>query len=132
MRTVCLRLRRGDDLLLSLQELARRESLRAAVVLSGVGCVTEAQVRDASGVTVRHIDRPCEIVALQGTVSAARCHVHIALADEDMHTLGGHLMAGTRINTTCELVLLEQDGWRYGVEQDRETGYDEIVFQEDV
>ena len=48
-----------------------------------------------------------------------------------MATLGGHLMEGTVVNTTCELVLLEQDGWRYGVEQDAATGYDEIVFQEE-
>ena len=123
MRTVCVRLRRGDDLLLSLRALAQREGLRAAVILSGVG--------DASGVTVRHIAEPCEITALQGTVSDQRCHVHIALSREDMTTLGGHLMEGTYINTTCELVLLEQDGWRYGVEQDAATGYDEIVFQED-
>ena len=131
MRTVCVRLRRGDDLLRSVQELAQREALCCAVVLSGVGCVTRVRVRDASGVTVRQLDEPCEIVALQGTVSAARCHLHIALAREDLTTLGGHLMEGTVINTTCELVLLEQDGWRYGVEQDAATGYDEIVFQED-
>ena len=53
MRSICLRLRRGDDLLLSIRQLAAREDLRCAVVLSGVGCVTEARVRDASGVTVR-------------------------------------------------------------------------------
>ena len=53
MRSICLRLRRGDDLLLSIRQLAAREGLRCAVVLSGVGCVTEARVRDASGVTVR-------------------------------------------------------------------------------
>lgn len=52
MRSICLRLRRGDDLLLSIRQLAQREGLRCAVVLSGVGCVTEARVRDASGVTV--------------------------------------------------------------------------------
>ena len=131
MRTVCLRLRRGEDLLLSLQALARREGLRAGVILSGVGCVAEARIRDASGVTVRHIAEPCEITALQGTVSAERCHVHIALAREDMTTLGGHLMEGTYINTTCELIVLEQDGWTYGVEQDGTTGYDEIVFREE-
>ena len=85
----------------------------------------------ACGVTVRHIAEPCEIVSLNGTVSAARCHLHIALAREDLSTLGGHLMEGTIINTTCELVLLEPDGWRCGVEQDDETGYDEIVFQEE-
>ena len=44
---------------------------------------------------------------------------------------GGHLKEGCLINTTCELVLLELDGWRCGVEQDAETGYDEIVFQEE-
>ena len=48
-----------------------------------------------------------------------------------MTPLGGHLMEGTYNNTTCALVQLEQDGWRYGVEQDAATGYDEIVFQED-
>ena len=101
MRSICLRLRRGDDLLLSIRQLAAREGLRCAVVLSGVGCVTEARVRDASGVTVRHIAEPCEIVSLNGTVSAARCHLHIALAREDLSTLGGHLMEGTIINTTC-------------------------------
>ena len=120
MRSICLRLRRGDDLLLSIRRLAEREGLRCAVVLSGVGCVT-----------VRHIAQPCEIVSLNGTVSAARCHLHIALSREDMTTLGGHLMEGTVVNTTCELVLLELDGWRCGVEQDAETGYDEIVFQEE-
>ena len=34
------------------------------------------------------------------------------------------------MNTTCELALLALDGWRFGVEQDSETGYDEIVFRE--
>ena len=129
MRTVCRRLRRGDDLLQSLQAIAREENLRAAVVLSGVGCVLRAQVRDADGRSVRALEEPCEIVALQGTVSAARCHVHIALSRQGMAVVGGHLMPGCIINTTCELVLLELEGWRYGVEQDPETGYDEILFE---
>lgn len=130
MKTICRRLRRGDDLLRSIEQIAREEGLEAAVIVSGVGCVSRARVRDASGVTVREIDEPCEIVSLDGTVSAARCHVHIALAREDLSTLGGHLMPGCIVNTTCELALLALDGWRFGVEQDSETGYDEIVFRE--
>lgn len=129
MKTICCRLHRGDDLLLSLQHLAREHDLRAAVVLSGVGCVLRARVRDAGGVDIRDIDEPCEIVSLTGTVSVERCHVHIALSREDLTTLGGHLVEGCIINTTCELVLLELPDWRYGVEQDDETGYDEIVFE---
>ena len=125
MKTICRRLRRGDDLLRSIEQIAREEGLEAAVIVSGVGCVSHA-----SGVTVQEIGEPCEIVSLDGTVSAARCHVHIALAREDLSTFGGHLMPGCIVNTTCELALLALDGWRFGVEHDSETGYDEIVFRE--
>ncbi len=130
MPYICRRLHRGDDLLLSLQAIAREEHIPLAAVLSGVGCVTRARVRDASGVTLRDIPEPCEIVSLTGTVSEQRCHVHIALAREDLSTVGGHLMEGCIINTTCELILAVVEGWEGAVEQDAETGYDEIVFQE--
>lgn len=129
MRTVCLRLHRGEDLLLAIRALAEREGIAAGVVLSAVGCVSCARVRDASGVTLRTISESCEIVSLNGTVSAARCHLHIALSREDLSTVGGHLVPGCVVNTTCELVLGVLDGWRFGVEQDAATGYDEIVFE---
>lgn len=132
MRTICKRLRRGDDLLREVQNIAREEQLQLAVILSAVGCVTRARVRDASGVTVREICEPCEIVSATGTVSAARCHVHVSFVKEDLSTVGGHLMEGCIINTTCELVLGVVEGWRCGVEQDEETGYDEIVFERNV
>ena len=130
MKTICCRLHRGDDLLLSLQNLARENHIDAAVILCAVGCVSRVRLRDASGVTVRSVDEPCEIVSVTGTVSAARCHVHLSLSREDLSTLGGHLVEGCIVNTTCELVLGILDGWHFDMEQDAETGYDEIVFQE--
>ena len=129
MRTVCRRLHRGEDLFQTICALAQEEHLRAAVVLSAVGCLQRAAVRDASGITVQRIDCPCEIVSLTGTVSIRRTHLHISLSREDLSVVGGHVMPGGLVNTTCELVLLEQDGWRYGMEQDQQTGYDEIVFE---
>ena len=129
MRTVCKRLRRGDDLLREVQKMAQEEQLELAVILSAVGCVTKARLRDASGVTIREIDEPCEIVSATGTVSRKRCHIHVALSKEDLSTVGGHLGEGCLINTTRELVLGVVEGWRCGVEQDEETGYDEIVFE---
>lgn len=125
----CVRLHRGDDLLLSIRELAKQKNIAAGVVLSAVGCISEGRVRDASGVTVRDISDHCEIVSLNGTVSAQRCHLHIALSREDLTTLGGHLCVGCIINTTCELVIAELPGVSYGVENDPETGYDELIFQ---
>ncbi len=129
MRTICKRLHRGDDLLRSIQHIAKEEKLQAAVVLSAVGCILRGRVRDASGVTIRSIDENCEIVSLNGTVSAVRSHLHISLSKEDLSTIGGHLLEGCIINTTCELVLGILDGWQIGVEFDKDTGYDELVFE---
>ena len=128
MRTVCCRLHRGDDLLLSIRRIAEEEKLQAAVVLSAVGCVSCARLRDASGVNIRELPEHFEIVSMTGTVSAVRCHLHVALSREDLSTVGGHLVPGCIVNTTCELVLLEMEDVAYQVEQDGETGYDEIVF----
>ena len=125
----CVRLHRGDDLLLSIRELAKQKNITAGVVLSAVGCISEGRIRDASGVTVREIPDHCEIVSLNGTVSAQRCHLHIALSREDLATIGGHLCVGCIVNTTCELVIAELPGVSFGVENDPETGYDELIFQ---
>ncbi|MBQ6431855.1 MAG: DNA-binding protein [Oscillospiraceae bacterium] len=130
MKTVCIRLRRGDDLLLRIRALAKAHRIAAGVVLSAVGCLSSARVRDASGVTLRSISEPCEIVSLNGTVSEARCHLHVALSKEDLSTVGGHLVEGCIVNTTCELVVGILDGWTIGVEEDAETGYDELIFEE--
>ena len=131
MKTICKRLHRGDDLLKSIQALAREQQIGAGVVLSAVGCISKGVVRDASGVTLREISEPCEIVSLNGTVSEVRCHLHIALSKENLSTVGGHLVEGCIINTTCELVLGILDGWRIGKEFDAETGYDELIFCEE-
>lgn len=128
LRCHSLRLHRGDDLLLSIKALAQEADIQAGVVLSAVGCISQGRVRDASGVNIRSIPEECEIVSLNGTVSSQRCHLHIALSREDLTTLGGHLCPGCLINTTCELVIAELPGQCFGVEQDPETGYDELIF----
>lgn len=125
----CVRLRRGDDLMLSIKELCREKKITAGVVLSAVGCISKGRVRDASGVTIREITDHCEIVSLNGTVSEKRCHLHISLSKEDLTTIGGHLCSGCIINTTCELVIAQLPGIRYGVEEDPETGYNELIFE---
>ena len=129
MKLHCIRLKRGEDLMESIRMLCREKNIAAGVVLSGVGCILKGRVRDASGVTIRDIQENCEIVSLNGTVSAQRCHIHIALSKEDMSTIGGHLCVGCIVNTTCELVIGELPGIAYGVEEDPETGYDELIFE---
>lgn len=125
----CVRLHRGEDLLESVRELCIEKNIGAGAVLSGVGCVSKGRIRDASGVTIREINEDCEIVSLNGTVSANRCHLHIALSKEDLSTIGGHLCEGCIINTTCELIIAELPEIYIDIEDDPETGYDELIFR---
>ena len=124
----CIRLKRGEDLMASIQAVCAEKRISAGVVLSGVGCILRGRIRDASGVTIREITEHCEIVSLNGTVSAERCHIHIALSREDLTTIGGHLCEGCIVNTTCELVIGELPGIAYASEEDPETGYRELIF----
>ena len=128
----CIRLKRGEDLLDTIKRICKDKNIQSGVVLSGVGCISSGRVRDASGVRIREIAEHCEIVSLNGTVSAARCHVHIALSKEDLSTIGGHLCAGCIVNTTCELVIAELPGVTFDEEADAETGYDELIFRQKV
>lgn len=128
----CIRLKRGEDLLDTIKRICKEKNIQSGVVLSGVGCISSGRVRDASGVRIREIAEHCEIVSLNGTVSAARCHVHIALSKEDLSTIGGHLCTGCIVNTTCELVIAELPGVTFDEEADAETGYDELIFRKKV
>ena len=130
MKTYATRLRRGADLLESIEDFCREKNIKAGVLLSGVGCVTKGRLRDASGITIVDVDEPMEIVSLMGTVSAKRCHLHVSFSKEDLSTIGGHLVEGCIINTTCELVIGEMEGYAYDVEFDEETGYDELIIVE--
>lgn len=128
MKEHVFRLHRGDDLRRSLENYAKAHRIGAAVILSCVGCVSEAKLRDATGSRIQHIPCHCEIVSATGTVSEARSHVHISLSKEDMSTVGGHLTEGCIVNTTAEIVLLELDSCTFGKAFDPETGYDELVI----
>ena len=129
MKTYAVRLRRGSDLLKAIQEFCDKNNINAGVILSGVGCVTKARIRDASGVNIVEMNEHMEIVSLMGTVSKKRCHLHISFSKEDLSVIGGHLVAGCIINTTCELVIGEMQDYVYDVEFDEETGYNELIIR---
>ncbi len=126
MKTICKRLRGGDDLLGEIQRLAAYIPISAGVVLSAVGNLRHLRLGDGKNVT--ELDGHVEIVSITGTVSARRSHLHLCCARDDLSTLGGHLAEGCIVDTTCELVIGILDDWRFGVERDPVTGNDELQF----
>ena len=126
MREYAFRLHRGDDLLVEINTFARKNHIKAAVLVSAVGCVSKARIRDASGVTIQEMEEEMEIVSVMGTVSEERTHLHISLSKEDLSTIGGHLKEGCIINTTAEIILLSLGGMSFEEEFDEQTGYNEL------
>lgn len=124
----CLRLKRGSDLKEAIETYCRNEGIDAAVVLSSVGCVSRYHLRLAKALDCIEKAEAMEILTLNGTIACGKAHLHIALADENGHCVGGHLQSGTIIDTTCELVLGVIEDYCFKREYDQSTGYDEIVF----
>lgn len=115
--------------MVEIKKIAKEEKLKAAVILSSVGCVSKLRVRDAGGINIKEVNENCEILSLNGTVSEKRTHLHIAFSKEDLSVIGGHLVEGCIINTTCELIIQEIEGFEYESVKDDNTGYNEIVFK---
>lgn len=129
MKHEAIRLTRGSDL----KEEIKKLNIKAGYVASAVGCVTKARIRLADGKTVASWEEPFEIVSLMGTLSEDGPHLHISLADTKGKVIGGHLMDGCIINTTCELVIADlSDEYAFTREFDAETGYDELEINKKV
>lgn len=130
MKLYALRLRKNEDLMLKIKEICTKNKIQAGTVLSGVGCLYEARIRDASGVDIHPLKELLEILSLNGTVSENRVHLHISCGRKDLSVIGGHLCEGCLINTTCELVIAEPDGYVFDKEFDEQTGYSELLIKE--
>ena len=122
-------MRPGDDLKGSLQTFANNHHLDAAYVATCVGSLEKASIRLASRDNVTEFDRPFEIVSLTGTISQNGSHIHIAISDCNGKTIGGHLMEGSPILTTAEIVIGVLNELIFERTDDPETGYKELSLQ---
>ena len=128
MKELAFRLQRGTDLKAFIEQNCK--DINVAVALSAVGCVYHCHFRLADASKYYENEADYEIVSLTGTVCDGKVHMHISLADNDGNVIGGHLMEGCLINTTCELVLGVLEEYEASRSFDDNTGYDEIEFKE--
>lgn len=127
MKEHVFRLVNGDDLRNSIVDYCVKNKIKAAVISCGVGCLKAVCIRKAKAEEIYRDYNDYEIVALQGTIANDKAHIHIALSDKNMNTIGGHLMVETIVNTTAEIVLFELEEYIIDRKYDEQTGYDELV-----
>lgn len=129
MKEHAFRLQKGQDLKLELEKYVKDNKIKAGVIVSGVGCLYQAVIRNAGGKECIKLEKDVEIVSITGTFSIDGCHIHIAVSDEELNTYGGHLKDGCLINTTAEIVILELEEYTFSREMDEKTGYKELVVK---
>jgi len=69
---------------------------------------------------------PLEIVSLVGTIASNGAHLHAAVADAEGRVTGGHVAFGCIVDTTAEVVVVEDRRSRYTRTFDLGTGYREL------
>lgn len=129
MKTFALRLRPGEDPKAALDSFAKANHLQAACLLSCVGSLRKAVLRFANQEQATTLEGHFEIVSLTGVFSLDGGHYHIAISDSEGRTYGAHLLEGSEVYTTAEIVLASLGDVRFLRTLDPQTGYPELDIQ---
>ncbi|WP_353471304.1 DNA-binding protein [Salipiger sp. H15] len=127
-RLLALRLLPGDDLRAALDAAFVAEREHAGFVVACVGSLSTVCLRPAGLDSALSLQVTLEIVSLSGTFSEQGPHLHIAVSDSKGAMLGGHLLEGSIVRTTAEVILgLAPVHFRRAL--DPRTGYPELLFE---
>ncbi|MCX8189149.1 MAG: DNA-binding protein [Nitrososphaeria archaeon] len=126
-RILVARLKTGSDLLLSLKEIVEKNGISAGVILSGVGLLEKACIRNVKVIPERFpildehriivsFNGPLEILSLSGNISLTEnkpsLHVHATLSyynGASIKVVGGHVIEGCKIFSFAEIIIMEID-----------------------
>ena len=124
-----LRLQPGADLRRSLEAAVCASGGTSAFVVSGIGSLSNARLRFAGAESETSLTGMFEILCLSGTLTQSGVHLHMAIADEHGHVVGGHVCYGNTVRTTAEVLLAQLAEWTLAREQDTNTGFNELVIR---
>jgi len=139
-RVVVARLAPGVELFEGLAAIAEREGLRYAIILGGAASLRRARLRNVRAypqdwpIQDEHrafldLEGPLELLSISGNISrcedgTAHIHAHAVVSagsPEQGRCFGGHLVCGTEVFSTCEIVLGELAGVALNRRMDEET-----------
>lgn len=133
-RVVALRLKPGTDVLLGLEEACKRSGINNGVILSAIGSLdsphfcnpVEVPTKAGYGYgEVLHLTGPIELTNASGIIchddeGNTNLHVHMTLTDRHGNAHGGHLVEGTKVLLTVDVIIAEIEGLVMGRKFDEE------------
>lgn len=133
-RVVALRLKPGTDVLLGLEEACKRSDINNGVILSAIGSLDSPHFCDVVEVPTKagygygevlHLTGPIELTNASGIIchddeGNTNLHVHMTLTDRHGNAHGGHLVEGTKVLLTVDVIIAEIEGLVMGRKFDEE------------
>ena len=133
-RVVALRLKPGTDVLLGLEEACKRSGINNGVILSAIGSLDSPHFCDVVELPTKAGYGYGEVLHLTGRIeltnaSGISCrddegntnlHVHMTLTDRHGNAHGGHLVEGTKVLLTVDVIIAEIEGVVMGRKFDEE------------
>ncbi|MFW9914708.1 MAG: PPC domain-containing DNA-binding protein [Candidatus Thorarchaeota archaeon] len=114
-RILTLALKKGDDLLESVQQACEKKKIYGGSIISGIGALSQCYLGyfdlDSREYRTITINEPVELVNTSGTITLtengkAFPHIHLIVANSKSQCFGGHAMSGCLISVTAELMVL--------------------------
>ena len=115
-RICFFRLSEGEDLAEAIRKKVEESGIKAGifVLIGSLKRVTLGYYNEGRYKSIR-LDGPLEIASCTGNISVNTkgetvIHPHIVVANERGEAFGGHLMKGSPVGVTAELVIVEATG----------------------
>lgn len=134
-RVVAIRLKPGTDVLLGLEEACKRNNINNGVILSAIGSLDGVKFCNPVELPekkagygygeILHLTGPIELTSAAGIIchddkGTTNLHVHISLSDRHGNAHGGHLVEGTKVLLTVDVIIAEIEGLVMGRKFDDE------------
>lgn len=124
------RLHPGQDLKKGIQDFVNQQQITAGWISTAVGSLTKYHIRFANQSNGVKGAGYFEIISITGTVSINGSHLHMSIANETGHTIGGHLLDGNEVYTTAEMVILSTGKYIFRRSMDESTSFPELIIED--
>lgn len=133
-RVIALRLKPGTDVLLGLEEACKRNGINNGVILSAIGSLDSPHFCNPVEMPTKagygygetlHLTGPIELTNASGIIchddeGNTNLHVHLTVTDRHGNAHGGHLVEGTKVLLTVDVIIAEIEGLVMGRKFDNE------------